>query len=703
MNTLKCIVERITFQNEENGYAVIKVKAKGYDNVISVTGYMASVNVGSVLQIQGEWKFDNKYGRQFNVVKYNEFMPASVYGIEKYLGSGLIKGIGTVYAKKIVDAYKEETLNIIEKRPDKLLEIEGIGKKRVEMIKKSWIEQKEIKNVMIFLQEYGVSTLYAAKIFKCYGNRSIEVVKNNPYKLADDIWGIGFKTADTIAMNLGIDKESFIRCRSGILYTLNQLSSSGHCFATMEQLVKTAVQLLDIEESKIIMSIDDMKHKKDIICENERLYLPSLFYSEVGTSKLIKKIINQPRNKKIEKFYFNTNIEYDEIQKESIKCAANSKFMVLTGGPGTGKTTTTIGIIDMFVKNGFEVLLTAPTGRAAKRMNETTGIEAKTIHRLLEFKPPNGYQKNENNTFKADVLIIDESSMIDIVLMYNLLKAVPSYMSVILVGDSDQLPSVGAGNVLIDIINSEIVPVIRLEKIYRQANESYIIKNAHKINKGEYPEIKNNDTDFFFLEKEDNSQVPELTSELLSKRLPNYYKVNPVKDIQVLCPMQNGDTGTINMNIVLQSVLNKSTFYIMHGGYKYYLNDKVMQIKNNYDKEVYNGDIGVICDIDIEEKTIKIDFENKIVKYELTDLDEIVLAYAVTIHKSQGSEYPIVVIPLTMSHYVMLQRNLIYTGITRAKRILVLVGSKKAIFCAINNNKVEKRNTSLKNRLREYE
>lgn len=706
MEQIQGIIERITYQNEENGYTVIKVRVKGYSDLVAVTGNMASVSVGSVLSMTGEWKVDSKYGRQFNAALYSETLPATVYGIQKYLGSGLIKGIGPKYAKKIVGTFMENTLDVIENNPNELITVDGIGKKRVELIKKAWGEQREIKNLMIFLQEKGISTTYASRIYRAYGDRSIETITENPYKLADDIFGIGFRTADIIAEKLGIDKERHMRCRSGIFYALNELSNEGHCFAHWNQLVESATALLGIEEPKIVMTLSDMALSEDVIAEENksRIYLPPFYHCESGTAKLIEKITAYPRQKQINNAAADEKtVEYDEMQLKAIECAVNSKFMVLTGGPGTGKTTTVKGIIGMFRRNGFSVLLAAPTGRAAKRMTETTGLESKTVHRLLELKPPDGYQKNADNQLEGDVIIIDESSMLDIILFYNLLKAVPPYMSVILIGDTDQLPSIGAGNVLLDIIDSGRVPVIKLEKIFRQAMGSLIIRNAHRINKGLFPEINNSrQSDFFFIEEDDNDRIAEIIVGLCRKRLPSHYGIDPVKDIQVLCPMQKSVTGVQNLNGLLQNALNKNTLTISRGGMEYRLGDKVMQIKNNYEKEVFNGDIGVISHIDLENRALKISFDGRLVEYDLTETDEVVLSYATTIHKSQGSEFDTVVMPLSMSHYLLLQRNLLYTGITRAKKRLVIVGSKKALYCAMNNNKVMERNTWLKNRLNDF-
>ena len=708
MEYISGIVERITYINEENGFSVIKIRTKGFSDLLTVVGNLGAVNIGATLRLKGNWKIDSKFGKQFTAVDYREEVPATIAGIEKYLGSGLIKGIGPVYARKIVRYFKEDTLRVIEEDTNSLINVAGIGQKRVDMIKKAWKEQKEIKNVMLFLQSNGVSTAYAVKIYKTYGNESINIVKNNPFRLADDIWGIGFRTADKIAQQLGFDKNSFERCRSGIVYVLNEFSNEGHCYATREQLVSEAVKVLEANENMVENTIDRMIEEKSIIRdEDDVIYLPPFYFSEVGTAKKIKEIIRKQQDRDIvnighmiEEIQKEYEISYDNIQREAINTAILSRFMILTGGPGTGKTTTTLAIIKVFQKMEMKILLAAPTGRAAKRMTETTGVEAKTIHRLLEFKPSEGYQRNEANLLECDVLIIDETSMVDVMLMYNLLKATASETVVILVGDVDQLPSVGAGNVLKDIIDSGVVNVIRLTRIFRQALGSAIVTNAHKINKGDMPNLKGGrNSDFFFIEEDEPVKIVESIKSLCVKRLPEYYKVDPINDIQVLCPMQRGETGAQNLNLVLQEALNFTDVKLKYGGVTYCLNDKVMQIKNNYDKNVFNGDIGTISKMDIEEKTLLICFDGNDVVYDVTELDEIVLAYATTIHKSQGSEYKIVVAPFTMQHYVMLQRNLLYTCVTRAKRVFVLVGSKKAIGITVSNNKNQKRNTMLAKRL----
>ena len=724
MAVIRCVVERITYRNESNGYSVIKTRVKGYSDLIAVVGSLLDVNVGSVLLVTGDWKVDSKFGRQFVATQWEETLPATVYGIEKYLGSGLIKGIGPKYARKIVEQFGDQTLDIIETEPARLIEVPGIGERRVGMIRAGWEAQKEIKNLMLFLQSHDVPTSHAAKIYKAYGKDSIIVVNENPYRLADDIWGIGFKTADTIAMKLGMEKEKYARCRSGLLYTLNKLSEEGHCFALRDQLIAKGVELLDVEENILIMALDDMIRVKDVIIEKnviqltqedngkvsaDAIYLPPFYFSELGVARKLSALIrvksergiSNPEHiiKTVEQ---QSGITYDEVQLQAIHCAISSKVMILTGGPGTGKTTTTDSIIKIYRASGSTVILAAPTGRAAKRISETSGMEAKTIHRLLEYQPATGYKLNEDNPLKGDVLIVDECSMIDIMLMYNLLKAVPERMTLILVGDINQLPSIGAGNVLRDMIASDAIPVVKLERIFRQAQGSRIITNAHRINKGEYPELSNGKgTDFFFIDDDDPESASKQIIQLCQKRLPASYRLNPIDDIQVLTPMQRGVVGAMNLNKELQDALNPQTAMLRHGGTEYRLHDKVMQIRNNYDKEVFNGDIGIISAIKSEDRELTVLFDGATVNYDISELDELMLAYATTIHKAQGSEYPVVVIPILMTHYVMLQRNLIYTGITRAKKLLVMIGSRKALAIAIRNNSVTYRNTQLTRRLRD--
>ena len=707
MEQLRCVVERITYQNNLNGFTVLKCAAKGFTDLVTVVGTMPDTNVGSVLLLQGFWKVDSKYGRQFSVETFEEVLPATVLGIEKYLGSGLVKGIGPNFAKRIVNTFGVDTLNVIEEDPEKLLTVPGIGKIRVERIKKSWADQKEIKNIMIFLQGHGVSTSHATKIYKTYGNDSVKTVQENPYRLADDIWGIGFKTADTIASKMGFGHEKYERLRSGLMYTLNHLADEGHCYATREMLMNTGSELLEVNSSLLEEALDRMIREETVkteALEDEQgiaIYLPPFYFSEVGAARRLQKIAGTSRKIQVKTGPAENDFPYDIAQILAIETAAQSKVLILTGGPGTGKTTTTLGIIKAYKTARANILLAAPTGRAAKRLSEMTGMEAKTIHRLLEYKPPEGYQRNEENPLDGDVLIVDECSMIDIMLMYNLLKAVPDTMTLIMVGDIDQLPSVGAGNVLRDVIESGAFPVILLTKIFRQAQSSRIITNAHRINKGLMPDLSNGkDTDFFFIEKENPEEAADEIVNLVKTRLPQHYRI-PSSAIQVLAPMQRGVVGATNLNQMLQDALNPAGDGLKRGGFLFKTHDKVMQIKNDYDKEVFNGDIGEVSDVNLEDRELTVSFDNRSVVYDSSELDELVLAYAATIHKSQGSEYPVVVMPILMTHYVMLQRNLVYTGVTRAKKLLVIVGTKKALSMAVRNTSIDKRNTLLAKRIKE--
>lgn len=706
MTKLRGIIEHITYQNPENGWSVMKAKVKDYKDLVTLTGSMLDVPVGSVLLCEGNWRIDSRYGQQFVVDSWEEVMPATIFGIEKYLGSGLVKGIGPIFAKAIVSKFGLNTIDVIENDIERLLEVPRLGRKRMEKIRESWEKQKDIKEVMVFLQGYGVSTAYAAKIYRQYAKDAIKTVKENPYQLADDIWGIGFKTADGIASKMGYENSDPRRCRSGILYTLNQLAEDGHVYAEPEQLVTEAQELLQADEEAVRKAMADMIEAKDLISDNEWIYLPPFYHAENGSAKRLIALLSGSNSDSLaaepEVAYGtpqSSGIIYDEVQQSAISKALESKIMVLTGGPGTGKTTTTQGIIASFKAIGKRILLAAPTGRAAKRMTEATGMEAKTIHRLLEYNPMDGYNRNDENPLEGDVLIVDECSMIDIMLFYNLMKAVPGNMRLILVGDIDQLPSVGAGNVLRDIIDSQQIPVVRLTRIFRQAQASRIVMNAHAINAGQFPNISNGrDTDFFFIKAEDAETIPQLIVSLVRDRLSKTYGYNP-KEIQVLTPMQRGNVGAGNLNMELQAALNPTGQSLTRGGFTFRQGDKVMQIRNNYDKNVFNGDIGFISAVDTGERTLTVIYDGRLVEYDVSELDEITLAYAITIHKSQGSEFPVVVMPVTMKHYIMLQRNLIYTGITRAKKICVLVGTTKALAYAIHNQTVSKRNTMLKERL----
>lgn len=701
MERLRGVVERITYADPESGYSVLKVAVKGFSDLVTVVGSMASVSIGTVVDVRGRWTQNPKFGRQFEAKEWEETLPASIYGIEKYLGSGLIKGIGPVFAQKIVGEFQEQTLDVLEDSPEALLTIEGIGPKRLQMIQTAWAEQKEIKNIMVFLQSHGISTAFGSKIYRAYGEKSIEVITENPYQMAEDIFGVGFKTADDLAQKLGIDPESEMRCRSGVIYVLRRLADDGHCFAAPEQLVTTASELLAITPAHVTAAVEQLIQNEEIIVDADAYYLPPFYHSEAGTARRFRQIAQAGRRqnpKPAQQLLTGRDIAYDEVQQQAIQLAQDSKVMVLTGGPGTGKTTTLQGIIQLYQTSQMRVLLAAPTGRAAKRMTEATGIEAKTIHRLLEFRPGEGYQRNPDNPLEGDILIVDEASMIDIILMHNLLKALPDTMALVLVGDVHQLPSVGPGNVLADIIASQTVPVIVLERIFRQALGSRIITNAHRILKGQQPDLRSTrDSDFFFLEETEN--LADTIVQLCAARLPRYFGVDPVRDIQVLTPMQRTETGAANLNALLQNALNKQDRCLRRGSMEFRLHDKVMQLRNNYEKDVFNGDIGRITAVDTDTGCLAIEFDGRTVQYETLELDELVLAYATTIHKAQGSEYPVVVVPFSFSHYVMLQRNLLYTAITRAQRLVILVGERRAVYTAVRSAHVEKRNTRLAQRL----
>ena len=715
-------IERITYTNEENGYTVAKLKIHGRHELVTVVGNLLAPTPGEVLKMTGEWVNNPKYGEQFKVVHYKSVVPASVSGIEKYLGSGLIKGIGPIMASRIVKEFGKDTLDVIEHDIEKLAEVEGIGEKRIEMIRQAWAAQKEIREVMVFLQGHGVSSGYATRIFKHYKDQSIEIVRTNPYRLATDIFGIGFLTADKIAEKLGIAKNSELRAEAGILYVLNQLSDDGHVYYPYELLIKKCNEILEVDREIIIKALGTISLDKRIVIEdlnesieefrenNKAVYLAKYHFSETSIANKLKSLIHTPKlvrkidaEKAIEWVQTQLSITLAEKQKEAIKSAIENKVMVITGGPGTGKTTIINAVLKIFSRIGVQILLAAPTGRAAKRMSEVTGHEAKTIHRMLKYSlKGGGFEKNDENPLDCDLLIVDEASMIDTILMHHLLKAVPKQATFILVGDVNQLPSVGAGNVLKDIIDSHTVPVVELNEIFRQAQESLIIVNAHKINNGIMPSLKTSGEkleDFYFIEKEDPEEVLKLILELTTERIPKRFGLNPIDDIQVLTPMHKGVVGASNLNATLQQVLNPREDGITRGGRNFRIGDKVMQIRNNYDKEVFNGDIGRILNIDTETQEVTISFDGRTVAYDYPDLDEIVLAYAVSVHKSQGSEYPAVVIPILTQHYVLLQRNLIYTGVTRGKKLVVIIGTKKALAIGVKNNKTEKRYTYLRYRL----
>ena len=713
-DTLEGILERIVFFNEENNFTVARLQSGHSQDLITIVGNLPDPNPGETLRLQGEWIVDAKFGRQFRVESCISVLPSTLTGIQKYLGSGLVKGIGPIMAGRVVAKFGLETLEVMEGRPDDLLEVEGIGKIRAERIGKAWQEQKEIRDVMVFLQGNGVSSTYAVKIYKAYGNKSVSIVKENPYRLALDISGIGFKTADRIARNMGIDPGAQIRIEAGIIHVLSELVDEGHVYYPQDKLMTVAAELLEVEQPKVEAALAELVKQRRIVIEpqgdDQAVYLTPLHVAEVNVARRLETLINAPRQmfpidieKAIQWVQSAMGMDLAEMQQEAIKKAVTSKVLVITGGPGTGKTTLLNCLLRILEKKNQRILLASPTGRAAKRLAEVTGREAKTIHRLLEYSPrEGGFKRNEDNLLEADLVIIDEVSMMDILLMNNLLKAIPPIATLLLVGDVDQLPSVGPGNVLRDIIASGRVETVKLTEVFRQAQESLIIVNAHRINRGEFPVAappQDKKADFYFIEREEPDQALALIKELCATRLPKSFHLDSYEDIQVMTPMHRGLVGVASLNAELQMLLNPTGKEVIRGGRCFRVNDKVMQIVNNYEKEVFNGDIGRVVGIEPEEQKIVIKYDDRMVDYGWHELDELVLAYAISIHKSQGSEYPAVVVPLLSQHYIMLQRNLLYTAITRARKLVVLVGSRKAMAIAIRNNKVQHRYTGLSARL----
>lgn len=745
-------VERITYYNEENGYTVLRLRpdtrgmlpyAHG-EPLATVVGNLPEVNPGEWLKLTGQWLNHAKHGRQFQVELCEQSVPATIEGIKRYLGSGMVRGVGKVMAERIVNRFGADTLNIIDDDPRRLGEVLGIGPKRVTNIIKAWEEQRAIKDVMVFLHSHGISTHLAVKIYKQYGDQSLAVVQTTPYKLVQDIHGIGFKTADKIAQALGLSADDPARIEAGIHYTLSKMADDGHVYAPQDELEPEAAEILQIPAERVTVVLESLENSElvrretityptadrrrttaagentgdevQVVREERAVYLPALYFSETGLTRQVRRLVEHPTSRLSGLrggVQLATSIgrgaggptftTLTAQQEQAVNAAMAHKLAILTGGPGTGKTTTVRTLLDILDATGHTYALASPTGRAAKRLTEATGREAKTIHRLLEFKPGEGFGRNENNSIDADLIVIDEASMLDLVLAYNLLKAIGSDSHLLLVGDIDQLPSVGAGDVLRDLIDSGVAAVVRLETIFRQAANSLIIRNAHRINRGLMPESQPDAQDFFLFIKEDPAETADLLVDIVAKRVPLKFGFNPVDDVQVLAPMYNGLTGVTRLNGMLQEALNPPGRKVERriGGRTFRVGDKVMQTVNNYDKSVYNGDIGRVTAIDVIEQTLTVVIDGVSVVYSFLEADELIHAFAVSVHKSQGSEYPCVVIPMVVQHYMMLQRNLLYTAVTRARQLAILVGTRRAIQIAVRTNPTANRHTALDWRLQQ--
>ena len=728
--TLQGVVERLTYHSEESGYTIARVKAPRTQELITIVGSFANIQAGQTLQLEGIWRDHPKYGAQFQVTQYRETKPATLTGIEKYLGSGLIKGVGNVTARRIVAHFGLETLEIIENQIERLSEVPGIAQKRVQMIQTAWTAQKAIKEVMLFLQSHNVSTTYAVKIYKQYGDESIAIVTRNPYQLAIDVYGIGFVTADAIARNVGIHPGSEFRYRCGILHLLTEASEEGHCFLPQSELVDRTVQRLAIadhqpnpeeilslttqmaQDGELVMQVGAARDTEQIIC-----YSPPFYGAEYKLAERLRYLLSEPVEvdlarvqRWIDRFTEKTGLQLSEQQRQAVELSAQHRVLVLTGGPGTGKTFCTRTIVALWKAMGKAIALASPTGRAAQRLSEMTGQSAKTVHRLLEFDPSNmKFKRDGDSPIPADAIVVDEASMLDLFLANSLLKAVPLDAQLLLVGDIDQLPSVGPGNVLADLLASGKVPTVRLTQVFRQAQASQIVSNAHRINQGQFPllETVSNQpqSDCLWLAAPEPEHGVQAIRDLISTLIPQL-GFDPARDVQVLCPMTRGEVGTRNLNKVLQELINPPKYSkaeLTRGGMILRVGDRIIQQVNDYDREVFNGDLGVISAIDTEDQSIQVQFGDRPVSYDSADLNEIALAFSVTTHKAQGSEYPVVILPLYMQHYLMLSRNLLYTGLTRARKLAILVGSQKAIALAVRQIKDQQRYTLLAQRLTQPE
>lgn len=720
--SLEGSVARITYVSEESQYVVARLEVPGKPDPVTIVGTVLSLTPGETLRVHGRWSHHPKYGEQFRVDRYESVVPATIAGIQKYLGSGMIKGIGPVFAKRLVEAFGDETLKIIEETPGRLAEVEGIGPKRQQRITTAWAEQREIREVMLFLQGHGVSPAYAVRIFRTYGQAAIATVRDNPYRLARDIRGIGFKTADKIARELGIPADSPLRAAAGILHTLNEQTDEGHVYVPEDELLRATAEGLEIPEALLPDALAALGADEAVVTEplptGRAVYLPALHVSEVHLAERLADLLRAPRAvppidmaQALAWVEQKTGLALTEEQRQAVRLAFQEKLLIITGGPGTGKTTILQAVVRLLEAKKLRMHLASPTGRAAKRLAEVTGHDAGTLHRLLEWNPrEGGFQRNSRTPLETDFVVVDEASMIDLLLAHHLLQAIPLTATLLLVGDADQLPSVGPGTVLQDLLAVPGIPAIRLTTIFRQAAQSRIVSNAHRVNRGEFPDLTvsaaDRTQDFFFIAEDDPPKLQELIVDLAQRRLPGRYGLDPLTDIQVLTPMHRGPIGAAQLNAALQAVLNpprSGATELLRGGRIFRVGDRVLQLRNNYDKEVYNGDLGRIAAIEPTEQSVVLQIDDREVAYDFSELDELALAYAVTVHKSQGSEYPVVIVPLHTTHYPMLQRNLLYTAITRARRLLVLVGTRKALGIATRNDATRRRYSRLRERLASVE